>query len=134
MISLCLAGSSLTPNSKQSEISYENTYLIETKIPITPNIQVLGDITNDNYKYWLLISEKYPEYADLLTCLIRNESGFDPEAIGDYGLAHSWYQIHYLENGISKECAYDLMCATDWTVSELQKGNSWKWSSYKKCQ
>lgn len=136
IILVALMAVPLKASAPKSNLTNEDTFLTESKIPTTPSTQVLGDITGDNYEYWLVILEKYPEMADLLMCLCEEESGCQQNPIpGDNGLAHSWYQIHYIENGITKECAYDFMCATDWTANEIKIGNSWKWpNTYPKCQ
>jgi hypothetical protein len=138
IISLCLLGKPLSANAPQTSIgenyvNYNDLFLETTNIPITPHTLVLGDITATNYDFFGLVEVKYPELADLLYCICENESGFNPEAIGDNGLAFGWFQIHYIENGITLDCAKDLECSMDWTVSEIKKGNDWKWTTYESC-
>jgi len=136
---LWLLSQPLAANAPKSSVSvnYNDLFVKTMNIPSLPEKWLINANLTQKKAIWKLFGlaeEKYPDYVDLLMCLAEKESGFDQYAIGDNGKAHSWYQIHYLENGITKECAYDLECATDFVIREIRAGNSWKWTSYPYCK
>lgn len=80
-----------------------------------------------------MIKRKYPEMADLLLCIARKESSFDPLAIGDNGLAKGIYQIHTDKHEINDECAFDPECALDFTALMIKSGKGYLWTTYQLC-
>ena len=63
------------------------------------------------------------------------ESGYRPSVVGvidarDRGL----FQINSRWNpSVTDKCAFSVGCATRWFVTEIEKGNLWKWNASKEC-
>lgn len=67
--------------------------------------------------------------AKTLLGMAWKETNFVGNAVGDGGRAFGYFQIHYRLHGITKECARDLRCAADWTISYLEQNG---YPEYKK--
>ena len=86
-------------------------------------------------------AKEYGVSARYLVCLAREESRFDPNAIGDGGKAHGTYQFHLAtwqmfrrQMGLSTEdlraCEEEATRTTAWAIS---KGLDRHWSVAEKC-
>lgn len=58
--------------------------------------------------------------AKTLLGMAWKETNLVGNAVGDSGRAVGYFQIHYRLHGITLECARDLRCAADWTISYLE--------------
>jgi len=90
----------------------------------------------DQVKDILKKHNKGKEFQDKLLCLIRNESGFDPEAINlnrhsvDFGILQ--YNSKLSPIKISGKCMFDIECSIDKFVEYIDNGGSWdRWYGYK---
>lgn len=61
------------------------------------------------------------ECAQILLGMLWNESSNISTAIGDNGRARGYFQIHYKLHGITTDCAEDLVCSADWSISYLER-------------
>jgi hypothetical protein len=68
--------------------------------------------------------------AKALLGMTWKESNLIGSAVGDGGRAVGYYQIHYRLHGISKECARDLRCSADWTLSYMEQNGYPKYPKY----
>jgi hypothetical protein len=69
-------------------------------------------------------------YQDYLVRLAKCESGLNPKALGD-GMFKSRgiFQISkFYHPNISDECAYDVECATKFTIEKINAGQQGLWS------
>lgn len=75
---------------------------------------------------------KYNVSSDVMTNVIKCESGFNPKAVGDGGNSRGLSQIHRPSHPtITDEQAFDEDFAIEFMASEMSKGNSWMWSCWK---
>lgn len=69
---------------------------------------------------------KWPDY---LIRLAWCESRFDPNAVGDNGHSRGLFQIHNLYHPeVSDMCAFDIECATKWTMWRINSGYQHEWT------
>jgi hypothetical protein len=68
--------------------------------------------------------------AKHLLGMLWKESNNIGKAIGDRGKARGYFQIHYKMHKISLECAEDLRCSADWTISYLERNSYPKYVNY----
>lgn len=80
-----------------------------------------------------LIKEKYPDIDDLLICMLKKESTYGTDLIGDHGLAIGSYQIHIDKHPVSYWCAMNFECALQFTADMVKRGKGYLWTSWKKC-
>jgi len=78
-------------------------------------------------------SSKYNVDEEVVTNVIKCESNFLEDAIGDYGTSYGLSQIHLPAHpDITKEQALDKEFAIEFMAKEMSQGNSWMWSCWKK--
>ena len=78
------------------------------------------------------IYEKYPQLAETLICLWKEESQNGTNMIGDGRLAIGHFQIHIDKHPeVSYECAMDFSCSLKYTAENIIKGNQNWWSPIK---
>ena len=88
--------------------------------------------TND---YIAHINRSYPQIANLLVCIWKNESTYGANLIGDNGNATGHFQVWLKWHpDIDKECANDFFCSLDWTAKKIRAGKSYLWTTTKLCQ
>jgi hypothetical protein len=64
--------------------------------------------------------------------IAKEESGFNPDNIGDHGTSHGLWQIHLPDHkDISKEQAHDIVFSTEWALKEMKKNGCKIWSTCK---
>ncbi len=64
--------------------------------------------------------------------IVKRESQFNPEAVGDHGNSLGAWQIHMPAHGdISPEQAKDIRWSTQWALTQLKAGNCHIWSTCK---
>ena len=80
-----------------------------------------------------IIYEKYPENAKLLACMLKKESSYGTDLIGDHGLAIGPYQIHIDKHDVSYWCAMNFRCSLDFVAQKLNEGKGYLWTAYRKC-
>lgn len=68
--------------------------------------------------------------AKTLLGMLWTESSNRSTVIGDGGRARGYFQIHYRLHKISIECAEDLVCSADWTISYLERNHYPKYKDY----
>ena len=68
--------------------------------------------------------------AKTLLGMLWNESTNVSTAIGDYGAARGYFQIHYKLHKISIACAEDLVCSATWSLNYLEQNSYPKYVSY----
>lgn len=68
--------------------------------------------------------------ARTLLGMAWKESQFVPTAVGDNGRARGWFQIHYRLHKISLDCAQDLVCSANWTISYMERNGYPKYPKY----
>lgn len=80
---------------------------------------------------WVCQDRGYGEdCARALLGMAWKESNFIATAVGDHGKARGWFQIHYRLHKITTECAEDLECSADWTISYLERNGYPKYVNY----
>ncbi len=123
----------LQSEGKASEVIYNDLFLKNPNIPITPNPKTYGSIVDGQLEFWMLVVSKYPKMERLLMCLAKEESTYNPDAIGDYGLAKGILQIHTDKHPIDNKCAFNIECALDYTVKKIKENKGYLWSTYNEC-
>jgi soluble lytic murein transglycosylase-like protein len=86
------------------------------------------------------IKSRIGYYADLykiseevMNVVIRCESGYDPNALGDGGESRGLTQINKPAHpNISDEQAFDIEFSLNFLAENLSKGNGKMWTCYKK--
>ncbi len=82
-----------------------------------------------------IIKEKatiYSVSSEVMFNVIKCESAFNKNAIGDQGHSFGLSQIHLPSNPtVTKEQAFDPEFAINFMAQEMSHGNSWKWSCWK---
>jgi hypothetical protein len=68
--------------------------------------------------------------AKTLLGMLWKESLGVSKAVGDRGKARGWYQIWVKLHKISLECAEDLRCSSDWTISYLESNSYPRYVAY----
>lgn len=58
--------------------------------------------------------------AKALLGMMWKESLNDAYAVGDQGRALGYFQIHYKMHRVSEECATDLRCSAEWSLSYME--------------
>lgn len=61
------------------------------------------------------------ECAKTLLGMMWKESQNVGNAVGDAGLAHGYFQIHYRMHKVSLKCVRDLRCSADWTIRYMEQ-------------
>jgi hypothetical protein len=61
------------------------------------------------------------ECAQILLGMLWNESSNISTAVGDHGKARGYFQIHYKLHRVTTDCAEDLVCSADWSISYLER-------------
>ncbi len=62
--------------------------------------------------------------------MLWKESRNDAKAIGDFGQARGYFQIHYRLHHVSIACTEDLRCSAEWTLSYLESNGYPKYPTY----
>ena len=68
--------------------------------------------------------------AKTLLGMLWNESSNISTAIGDHGAARGYFQIHYRLHNISTDCAEDLVCSANWTLTYMEAHSYPKYVTY----
>ncbi|KAA0206348.1 hypothetical protein EDM68_02490 [Candidatus Uhrbacteria bacterium] len=68
--------------------------------------------------------------AKTLLGMLWTESSNRSTVIGDGGRARGYFQIHYRLHNISIDCAEDLVCSANWSLSYLEKNHYPKYVNY----
>lgn len=68
--------------------------------------------------------------AKTLLGMLWNESSNRSTVIGDNGRARGYFQIHYKMHNVSIECAEDLICSANWTLTYLESNSYPRYVSY----
>jgi len=77
-------------------------------------------------------ADKYDVSSSTMTAVIKCESSFNPNAIGDGGTSFGLAQIHLPAHPlVTREQANDPDFAIEFMAKEMSLGNSWKWTCYK---
>lgn len=113
------------PMQVQAEISGADADAMETAVADAqvPTVQdVLLDVCE---------ARGYGEdCAKTLLGMVWVESNNVYDAVGDQGRARGYFQIWYRLHGISVDCAEDLVCSADWTISYLERNSYPTYESY----
>jgi len=133
--------SSLAPLTYEPKMAIvgDNT-LISVVSPQTIKTRLQYDIIATKSDFNELLAS-FGDKKDLISCLIQNESSWNPQAIGDSGLAHGILQFHEptfqhycvqkygLENDIWNPEIQMLCC-----YNMLQEGLQMHWSTFPVCK
>ena len=95
--------------------------------PVTHRNASQSQITADIEYY-------YPEMADLLICMVKKESDYGKNMVGDHGLAIGYFQIHIDKHPVSYTCAMDLKCSLDYTVKMIKQNKGFLWTTFEPCR
>jgi len=77
-------------------------------------------------------STKYGVSEDIVNWVVKCESGYIFNAVGDYGQSHGLVQIHLPSHPqVSKEQAYDTDFALEFLTRNLKEGNGRMWTCYR---
>lgn len=68
--------------------------------------------------------------AKTLLGMLWNESSNRSTVIGDNGRARGYFQIHYKLHNITADCAEDLVCSANWTLTYLESNSYPKYVQY----
>lgn len=94
--------------------------------PIVPPKPLTLKEKSDKY------AKQYNVNAELMSAVVKCESTFNPDAIGDYGNSFGLVQIHLPSHPtITKEQAYDPDFALDFLAKNLAKGKGNMWTCYR---
>lgn len=64
--------------------------------------------------------------------IITHESQWNPKQKGDDGNSRGLWQISSIYHPeVSNQCAYNVQCATLWSILNILKGNINQWSSWR---
>ena len=104
-----------------ADVVPETTSVVEE--PYKPTVQeVLTVVCN--------IRGYGPDCAQTLLGMLWTESSNVYNVIGDSGRARGYFQIHYKLHNISTDCAEDLVCSADWTISYLERNGYPTYNTY----
>lgn len=99
-----------------------------------PNLMPVPDVAPPTVQEVLLDVCKDNGYgeacAKTLLGMLWTESSNRSTVVGDGGRARGYFQIHYKMHKISAECAEDLVCSANWTLSYLEKNSYPKYVNY----
>lgn len=94
------------------------------RLPITPTKEQLALINSK--------AEQYNVSAEIMTKIISCESGFNENALGDYGQSRGLVQIHKPSHPtITDEQAYDAEFSVNFLAEKLSQGQGSLWTCYK---
>jgi len=68
--------------------------------------------------------------AKMLLGMLWTESSNRSTIIGDSGKARGYFQIHYKLHKITTDCAEDLICSANWTLTYLEGNHYPKYVNY----
>jgi len=68
--------------------------------------------------------------AKTLLGMLWTESNNVSTAIGDHGAARGYFQIHYKLHNISTDCAEDIVCSADWTITYMERHGYPKYTTW----
>ena len=69
------------------------------------------------------------QWTDYLLRLANCESKFKQYAIGDAGKSRGIFQIHSgYHPEVSSQCAFNVKCATEWTMWRINSGHQKEWT------
>lgn len=104
----------------------------EKDIPITTPV-LLKPLTLDEKIE--LVATKYQVNAQLMRAVIKCESAFRPDAIGDGGTSFGLVQINLPSHPtITKEQAFDVDFSLDFFASNLAAGRGRMWTCWRMLQ
>ena len=93
--------------------------------------EVLPDPTFQDVLLSVCVEKGYGEdCAMTLLGMLWNESTNVSTAIGDYGAARGYFQIHYKLHKISIACAEELVCSATWSLNYLEQNSYPRYVSY----
>lgn len=71
---------------------------------------------------------------EIVLWIVKKESNFRPDAVGDNSHSRGLWQINKPANPeVSDKCAFDIICSTKWSLNQIALGNARKWSVYRFC-
>lgn len=106
------------------------TYPIATILPTPPPSPAVA--TTSIPTMIERFSDFYGVNREVMSRVIKCESGYNPNAEGDHGTSFGLSQIHLPAHpDITKEQALDPEFAIKFMAKEMSQGNSWKWTCWK---
>lgn len=112
-------------------------------LSLTLAISVHASISEGNYRRTLSdyspkelvthFATTYNVSEKLMTSIIKCESNFDTDVVGDHGHSHGLVQIYLPAHpDISIQQANDPVFAVEYLADQLSKGNGRQWSCFRK--
>ena len=102
------------------QAAYQNAFALNAPVTVsdaTPDTQT----TVQDVLLSVCAARGYgQDCAKTLLGMLWNESSNISTAIGDHGLAAGYFQIHYKMHNISIDCAEDLVCSANWTLTYME--------------
>ncbi len=117
-------------NQSSSRIdSLSDATLRAYQVPYFPEKAILASVVGIK-----LAENNLAPYIKTAYQIIDCESGWNPEAKGDGGKSIGLWQIHLPSHNknITKECALNPECATDYAVWLIKQNGFRDWSCFKK--
>lgn len=101
------------------------TIPVETPVQAVYSVDQVSTVFKPTVQDVLLVVCKARGYgqecAQTLLGMLWTESNNISTAIGDHGAARGYFQIHYRLHNISTDCAEDIVCSADWTITYMER-------------
>jgi hypothetical protein len=111
-------------------VSFTYAETLDTAHIVVPPAPIIPTDVPGKIGYY---ADKYNVSSSTISAVIKCESSFNTNAIGDGGTSFGLAQIHLPAHPhVTREQAFDPDFAISFMAKEMSIGNSWKWSCYKK--
>lgn len=111
-------------------MSFAYAETLDTAIQYHPEVPVIPETIAGKISFY---AERHGVSSSTIYAVIKCESTFNPNAIGDGGTSFGLSQIHLPAHpNITIEQAFDPDFAIEFMAKEMSIGNAWKWTCWKK--
>ena len=133
VIVLGVIGGNIVLNSSQYNKDHPLVYEAQAEAPREVLIETKVEWTEDRIKQEIdEQAKKYKVDPKVMHKVIKCESGYNPNALGDGGKSRGLVQIHSVYHEVSDEDAYDPQYAIEFLAKALSEGKGNLWSCYSK--
>lgn len=133
VIVLGVIGGNIVLNSSQYNKDHPLVYEAQAEAPREVLIETKVEWTEDRIKQEIdEQAKKYKVDPKVMHKVIKCESGYNPNALGDGGKSRGLVQIHSAYHEVSDEDAYDPQYAIEFLAKALSEGKGNLWSCYRK--